>query len=140
MISAEIEFNVEFYDLDPMQVVWHGNYIKYFEKARCALLDRIHYGYTQMVESGYAFPVTKIDVKYVGPFKMGARIRAKATLTEYENGLKIAYELYNAESGALCTKGSSSQMAFNLASLESCFASPKALIDKVEAFMAEEHG
>ena len=43
-ISAEIEFKVEFYDVDSMNVVWHGNYVKYMESARCVLLDKIGFG------------------------------------------------------------------------------------------------
>ena len=38
--SFEIEHKVAFYELDPMQIVWHGNYYKYFEDARSALLRR----------------------------------------------------------------------------------------------------
>jgi acyl-CoA thioester hydrolase len=40
-ITAETEFTVEFYDVDSMEIVWHGNYVKYLEKARCVLLDHI---------------------------------------------------------------------------------------------------
>ena len=63
-IEASTEFKVEFYDVDSMGVVWHGNYVKYMELGRCALLDKIGYGYNEMKESGYAFPVTSIKLKY----------------------------------------------------------------------------
>jgi acyl-CoA thioester hydrolase len=132
-ISAEIEFTVEFYDVDSMQIVWHGNYIKYFEKARCALLGKIGYGYIEMKESGWAFPVTAISAKYISSLAFRDRVRARAILTEYENCLKIKYELYNAETGQLCTKGESTQMAIEIASGESRFACPKILLDKVRA-------
>ena len=36
---AEVDITVEFFDVDSLQVVWHGNYLKYMERARCALLD-----------------------------------------------------------------------------------------------------
>ena len=35
--SHEIRLSVPFHDLDPMDVVWHGNYLKYFDMARFAL-------------------------------------------------------------------------------------------------------
>ena len=38
---AEIE--VPFFDVDVMQIVWHGHYVKYLEVARCAFLDAIGY-------------------------------------------------------------------------------------------------
>ena len=37
LYSSEIEIKIPFYDLDPMNIVWHGNYIKYLEQARCKL-------------------------------------------------------------------------------------------------------
>src|SRR5690625_7911324 len=36
-----IELTVTFYDVDSMDIVWHGHYLKYFEDARCCLLDEI---------------------------------------------------------------------------------------------------
>ena len=137
-ISSELEFDVEFYDVDPMQIVWHGNYVKYFEKARCALLDKIGYGYLAMRDSGFAFPVTGISVKYISPFKMGDRVRARAILEEYENCIKIKYELFNARTGERCTKGDSTQMTYDIAANASRFVCPPVFIEKVEALLREE--
>ena len=39
--SAEIALQIQFYDLDPMEIVWHGRYVEYLENARCALFDQI---------------------------------------------------------------------------------------------------
>ena len=52
--QAEIEIEVPFHDLDPMDVVWHGNYVRYFERARHALLQTLDYDYPQMRDSNYA--------------------------------------------------------------------------------------
>jgi acyl-CoA thioester hydrolase len=134
-LTAELEFNVEFYDVDSMQIVWHGNYIKYFEKARCALLDKIGYGYLAMRDSGFVFPVTGVTAKYIGPLKMGDRVLARAVLEEYENCIKIRYELFNARTGERCTKGSSTQMAYDIAASSSRFSCPRIFIDKVEALL-----
>lgn len=65
--SAEVELQVQFFDLDPMEIVWHGNYVRYLETARCALLDSIGYNYPQMKESGYAWPVIDLHLRYVKP-------------------------------------------------------------------------
>ena len=137
-LSEEIEFTVEFYEVDSMRIVWHGNYIQYFEKARCALLGKIGYGYREMEESGWAFPVTAISAKYISSLRFQDRVRARATLTEYENCIKIKYELYNAASGQLCTKGESTQMAVEMPSWESRIVCPKIFTDKVTALLARE--
>ena len=113
-LSAAIEFSVEFYDVDSMHIVWHGNYIKYFEKARCALLEKIGYGYPQMTESGYAFPVTEIQSKYIKPLFFQQRIRVTASLEEYESILRISYVIQDLKTGEVTTKGKSSQVAIKL--------------------------
>ena len=42
---AETETHIEFFDLDPMEIVWHGRYVKYLEMVRGVLLDSIDYNY-----------------------------------------------------------------------------------------------
>ena len=64
-LSAEVEIEIPFFDVDPMAVAWHGHYVKYFEVARCAMLRKIDYDYPKMHESGYMFPVVEIYLKYV---------------------------------------------------------------------------
>ena len=136
-LTAEIEFSVEFYDVDSMMIVWHGNYIKYFEKARCALLDKIGYNYSDMRDTGWGFPVTSISAKYIHPLFFRDRVRARAILTEYENCIKIKYELYNAKTGTLCTRGESTQMAVDASTGESHIVCPEIFTQKVEALIKQ---
>ena len=136
-IWAETELTVEFYHCDPMRVVWHGNYINYFETGRRTLLEKLGYDYSKMEESGYVFPVVEIYTKYLGPLKYRDLALIKAVLVEYENRLKIQYEIRNAKTGAITTKGESIQMAFSLKTMESCFVCPQILVDKVEALIKE---
>ena len=134
-IFAEAETIIEFYSLDPMQIVWHGNYINYFELGRRSLLEKIGYGYNEMKDSGFAFPVVEISVKYLRPLRYKDRIRIKAILTEYESCLRIKYEIYNSETGAAVTMGLSTQMAYDIKTNESCFTCPVVLAKKVESLM-----
>jgi acyl-CoA thioester hydrolase len=134
-IFAEEEISIEFHDLDPMKVVWHGNYINYFEAGRRALLDKIGYDYYEMEESGYAFPVIEVSAKYLGSLRFKDRAVVKAVLVEYENRLKIKYEIRNAKTGLVTTRGVSTQMALNMRTNESCFVCPQFLTDRVEAIL-----
>jgi len=134
-LFAEEEFTVEFYDLDPLQVVWHGNYINYFEIGRRALLEKIGYSYDEMVKSGYAFPIIEVSVKYLSSLRFRDKARVKAILMEYENRLLIRYEIRNAQTGQLVTKGSSTQMAYDVNKKDSCFVCPSILVKKVEDFI-----
>lgn len=41
ILSCEVEIGVQFFDVDLIEIVWYGHYAKYFEAARCALIDNI---------------------------------------------------------------------------------------------------
>jgi len=137
-IYAETEFTVEFFHLDPMQVVWHGNYINYFEIGRRVLLEKIGYSYINMKESGYSFPVIEVSAKYIGSLRFLDCAKIKAILLEYENRLKIQYVIRNTKTGVVVTKGFTTQMAFDVKAGESCFFCPKVFIEKVEALIGKE--
>ncbi|MGE5545927.1 MAG: acyl-CoA thioesterase [Solirubrobacterales bacterium] len=133
MISAEVTIQVQFFDLDPMQVVWHGNYARYLEEARCALLDAIGYNYPEMADSGFMWPIVDMRLKYVRPCRFGQRIRVTATLAEYENRLRIDYRITDAQSGEVLTKAQTTQVAVDAKTMDLCLESPAALQDRVRA-------
>ena len=130
-LSAEVDLEVPFFDVDPMHVVWHGHYVKYFEQARCALLRRIDYDYPAMEASGYLWPVVELYLKYVNAARYGQRLTVQAKLLEYENRLKIGYLVSDRETKQRLTKGHSVQVAVHAATRELQFVSPQILIDKV---------
>jgi len=135
MISAEVVIKAQFYDLDPMQIVWHGNYVRFLEQARCALLDKIEYNYKEMLRSGYAWPVVDLRIKYVRPVRFGQEVRVTATMVEYENRIKIDYRVADLASGEVLTKAHTIQVAVDVANNELCFESPRALTDKVRRLL-----
>ena len=129
--SAEIELVPAFHDLDPMAVVWHGNYLKYFELARCALLQRYDYDYPQMRDSGYLWPIVDLRCKYVRSAHHGQRLKVSARIVEWENRLKIEYRIVDAASGQLITRAHSIQVAVDAASGEMSFVSPPVLLQRL---------
>lgn len=121
---AEIELSPAFHDLDPMDVVWHGHYLKYLELARCALLQTFDYDYPQMRESGYLWPIVDLRTKYLRSARLGQRLRVRAELTEWEVRMRIDYLISDAETGAAITRAHTIQVAVAMASGEMCFATP----------------
>src|ERR1700682_308865 len=93
MISTEVTLRTQFYNLDPMNIVWHGNYVRYLEQARTALLTKIGYGYREMEASGFAWPIVDLSIKYVRPLRLSQDFIVRATLTEYENRLCFVYRV-----------------------------------------------
>lgn len=131
LVQAELPFKVEFYDVDTMGVVWHGNYVKYMEAVRCVLLDKIGYGYSVMMEEGYAFPVITIAVKYVRSLVFGENAVIKAYLLEYKDRVRIKYEVLNS-AGEVATKAESVQIAVDWKTKETQFESPALFVKRVE--------
>ena len=129
--KAEVEWIIPFHDLDPMEVVWHGNYPRYFEYARTALLQSFDYDYPQMRESGYAWPVIDMAVRYARPLVYQQRVLIRAELVEWENRLKIKYEIRDAQSGERLTRGHTVQVAVKLPEMSMCFISPAILFEKL---------
>lgn len=93
LISSKVKLKIPFHDVDSMEVVWHGNYLKYFEVARCQLLDEINCNYIDMRNSGYSWPIYDVRVRYKHPLTFNQDVIICATLIEYENRLKINFEI-----------------------------------------------
>jgi len=132
MYSAETIIKAQFYDLDPMNVVWHGNYARFLEQARCELLDSIGYNYVEMKDSGFAWPIVDMRIKYVRPVLFGQEIVVTATIIETQNRLKIDYRIRDRASGEVLTKATTVQVAVNMATGEMQLESPAALTDKIK--------
>lgn len=130
----EVIIDVPFHDVDSMNVVWHGHYLKYFEVARCELLEAFDYNYNQMRESGYAYPVVESHIRYVHGIVFAQKIRVRATLAEWENRLKIDYTIFDNATGKRLTKGHTVQVAVNMDNHELCLVSPPILLDKLTAW------
>ena len=136
VLHVDTQILVPFFDVDSMHVVWHGHYVKYLEVARCALLDHLGHNYTQMLESGYAWPVIDLQLRYVRGAVFGQTIVVRANLVEWESRLKINYLISDLASGERLTRASSVQVAADIASREMLLASPKVFVDAVEKVLA----
>jgi acyl-CoA thioester hydrolase len=128
-----VELEIPFHDLDPLEICWHGHYVRYFEIARAALLQTIDYDYPDMRTSGYAWPVIELFIRYAQPLFYRQRIEIETFLTEWENRLKFEYLVRDAQSGKRLTRGYTIQVAVNMSTQEMCLASPAVLAEKLGA-------
>lgn len=135
MLTAEVTIKAQFYDLDPMEVVWHGNYVRFLEQARCELLDHIGYNYEEMRNTGYLWPIVDIRLRYIRSIRRAQTVIVSATLAEYEHRIRIDYRVRDAASGDVLTKARTDQVAVDAATGELCLQSPQTLIDKVQALL-----
>lgn len=119
---SEIVSTVHFYDLDPMQVVWHGNYLKYFETARTALFDKFDID-LYSGDTGYVFPVIRSTVKHLHPLRHRDRFRCRAELAATSIKIVVNFEI-RLLNGTLCAKGSTEQAAVKIPEMQLQYAIP----------------
>ncbi|WP_394126538.1 acyl-CoA thioesterase [Vibrio hepatarius] len=136
-LESEVTMVTSFQDADPMGVIYHGNYFRFFEEARRIMMDKIGYGYLAMNDSGYMWPIIDTRVKYVKAIPFNHEIRVTAKLTEWENRLRVDYVIYDAQTSKRMCKAHTTQVAVSIKEQEMCFASPHIFIDKVEQWHRE---
>ncbi len=110
--SIELELTVPFYDLDPMQIVWHGNYLKYMDNARGALFDSLGVDLFGLYEkTSHIYPIIKTSVKHVFPLRHKDVIICRATLVEAKYKIIVDFEIRRKSDAKICAKGRSEQVA-----------------------------
>ena len=62
---------IRYAETDMMGIVYHANYLLYFEDARTAFLEAVGYPYKKIEEAGYLSPVVGFAVDYGEPLRYG---------------------------------------------------------------------
>ena len=63
-LTASIEVEVHFYDVDSINMVWHGHYVKYLEQAREAFGRQYGIAYLDVYAAGYTTPIVDMHIRY----------------------------------------------------------------------------
>ena len=125
--KSDTIIKVEFYDLDPMNVVWHGNYVKYLEIARCDMVSRLGYTYSDMKNDGYAYPVATMEMKYIKPCTFGQELKVVSIVEEIEPALVIKYVIFDNKTGEKMFKAKTMQIAVDINSKQTVYEAPENL-------------
>jgi len=136
-LSASIDVEVPFHDLDPVEIAWHGHYPKYLAVARDALMQAIGYSHAEMRATGYAWVMVEMKLRYLAPARLSDRLRVTATLFEYDPLLKIVYQIVDAASGRRLTRGLTVQAPVTLADGVLVRAIPEVFRRPVECALRE---
>jgi len=125
-VSTSVTLKVPYYDVDLMQIVWHGNYLKYFEVARQALFKK--YGvdmrrYTE--DTRYVFPVVRSMIKHIWPLRFDDEFICTAVVKEARVKIVLDFEIKLKSNDKVCAKGRSEQVAVLLPEMEMTFQIPE---------------
>lgn len=131
------EQRVAFYDVDSMDVVWHGNYCKYLEVARCAMLDALGFNYHSMRDHALLFPIVDMRLRYMKPALFDETIFLSTHLIEWEYRMKIGYEIFNAKK-ELLTEAYTIQAAVDANTRELIIGTPTGLEKAMQKVLSEQ--
>lgn len=97
---------VRFYETDGMRVVYHGNYLNWFEEARVEYMRKGGVCLNDLLEEGIVFPVVEVHVKYMKSAHYDDIILVKTYLREVDRAkLVFEYEVVREDTGEILTTG-----------------------------------
>ena len=124
--SHEIKMKVPFFDLDPLQIVWHGNYLKYFDIARSELFDGLGVDLFEFHDrTRYIFPIIRSSVKHIHPLKRGDEFICRATVKAARSKIVVAFEIRLVADGTICARGTTEQAAVLAPEMEMVYTIPE---------------
>jgi len=108
-LKTTTKLSVRFHECDPLQIVWHGNYFKYFEEAREDFSRKHGISYLDAKRNGFATPIVKTECEYKLPLKYGDEFEVE---TSFVNSVaaKIIFEYKIYSGGKLICTGSTTQV------------------------------
>lgn len=110
-LTERTEVLVRFNEADPLGIVWHGHYIRYFEDGREAFGIKYGIGYLDFYRKGYVVPVVSVQCDYKRSLRYGERVVVETHFEPTEAAkLKFSYRLYKAGTNELVATGSSVQV------------------------------
>src|SRR6266567_6551461 len=77
-----MEFRVYYEDTDAGGVVYHANYLGYFERGRTEFLRERGLSVAVLAERGCIFPVVKLDIEYRSPAVLDDLVRVETEVLE----------------------------------------------------------
>ncbi|WP_040209005.1 acyl-CoA thioesterase [Neobacillus jeddahensis] len=104
------EIQLYYADTDMMGVIYHANYLKYFELGRSGFIEALGYSYLAMEESGYFAPVYDLQITYKKPLRYGDKAFVR-TWVQVNDGIKTiyAYTIVNGNN-EVCAEGTSTHI------------------------------
>ncbi len=110
-LSDRTEILVRFNEADPLGIVWHGHYVRYFEDGREAFGIKHGIGYLDFYRNSLVVPVVSIQCDYKRSLRYGDKVIIETTYVPSEAAkLIFTYRLFKAGTNELVATGTSVQV------------------------------
>jgi len=104
--KGEFRIRVIYADTDAMGIVYHANYIKWFEVGRAELMREIGIIYSELEALGYKLPVTKIGCHYLLPAKYDDVLNIETEITSIKQAsVRFDYIIRDEKKEQILAKG-----------------------------------
>lgn len=113
-LTVTTEVSVRFNEADPLGIVWHGHYIRYFEDGREAFGAKYGLTYLDFYQNGLVVPIVSVDCQFKKPLRYGDTVIVEARYVDAPAAkIRFEYRLLHAQSGDLVATGTSIQVFLN---------------------------
>ncbi len=103
-LTHRTEVLVRFNEADPLGIVWHGHYIRYFEDGREAFGIAHGLGYLEVYAKGYIIPVVSVHCDYKKSLRYGDKLIVETEYVPEEAAkLRFHYTIYNTAAEKIAT-------------------------------------
>ena len=105
MFTSQTQIRVRYAETDQMGVVYHSNYLQYFEVARAESIRGMGLTYADLEKQGVMMPVVEINCKYIRPALYDNLLTVTAHIHEIPSSHKVIFhqEVYNEQNELLVT-------------------------------------
>jgi acyl-CoA thioester hydrolase len=111
MLVHQTEVIVRFNEADPLGVVWHGHYLRYFEDGREAFGKEYGISYIDFYKKGLAVPVVSCHCDYKKPLRYGNSVIVETTYIPLPAAkLRFEYKMFESVHKDLVATGYSIQV------------------------------
>jgi acyl-CoA thioester hydrolase len=103
-LTHRVELLVRFNEADPLGIVWHGHYIRYFEDGREAFGNKHGLGYLEVYKHGFVIPVVSVHCDFKKSLRYGDKLIVETEYIPDEAAkLRFNYTIYNMTSEKVAT-------------------------------------
>lgn len=107
-------FKVRFSEVDSMRIVWHGEYIRYFEDGRESFGNRYGLGYMDIYNQGFTVPIVELNCKFKQSLTIGETAIVETCYINQEAAkIQFEYTIYRECDHSVVATGQSIQVFLN---------------------------
>ena len=106
MNKHRTNYRVIYADTDNMGIVYHANYLKWFEVGRTEMFRFFGLTYKDIESRGYYLPVSEVYCKYISPAEYDDVITIETDVdASFRAGMKFDYRIFRVEGGENLVQG-----------------------------------